>query len=331
MGHKRLPRRFGVASALALLVAPLAACGSAAGADEGDPFTVGSVSTGIASRELVAAVDSGYLEEAGFTVSLEKVRSDAQLTPLMANGEAPVAYLTYVTTMTALNAGIPLRMVSGTQRLEPRIQTAWVRADSPIASPADLRGARIGVASVGGFGNVLFGEALAGTGLTLDDVTLTEVAFADMAPALERGDIDVGWLPAPFAAAERIKPDSRLRQIIDFNDVGSLAGLPQGGIAATTEFAEKNPRALAALREQQQRVADELAADPDRDRRLQIQLGGYSPEIAAELPLQVYAGSFTAEDLSRLQDLMITYELLPPGTSLDLRGFVGDAHPAGGA
>jgi NitT/TauT family transport system substrate-binding protein len=328
MGLKRLPRKLGAALAGGLL---LAACGGGASADEGDPFTVGSLSTGIASRELVEAVDSGYLKEAGFTVSVEKLRSDAQLTPLMANGEMPVAYLTYVTTMTALNAGIPLRMVSGTQRLEPEIQTAWSRSDSPIATAADMRGARVGVSSVGGFGNVLFGEALAGAGLTLDDVTLTEVAFSDMAAALERGDIDVAWLPAPFAAAERIKPDSRLRQIIDFNDVGSLAGLPQGGIAATAEFAAENPRALAALREQQLRTADELAADPERDRQLQIRLGGYDPSIAAELPLQRYAGSFTAEELARLQDLMITYGLLPAGTSLDLAGFVGDAGSAGGA
>lgn len=328
MGQKRLPKTSAAVMTLGVL---LAACGGGASADEGEPFTVGSVSTGIASRELVEAVDGGHLQEAGFTVTVEKLRSDAQLTPLMANGEMPVAYLTYVTTITALNAGIPLRMVSGTQRLEPDIQTAWTRSDSPIASAADLRGARIGVSSVGGFGNVLFGEALAGAGLRLDDVTLTEVAFSDMAAALERGDIDVAWLPAPFAAAERVKPDSRLRQIIDFDDVGSLAGLPQGGVAATAEFALESPRALAALREQQQRVADELAADPERDRRLQIRLGGYDPAIAAELPLQSYAGAFTAEELTRLQTLMITYGLLPAGTSLDLAQFVGDAGAAGGA
>jgi NitT/TauT family transport system substrate-binding protein len=331
MGHKRTWKRIASALTLVLVVVPLAACGGGPSVDEGAPFTVGSVSTGITSRELIDAVDRGYLADAGFTVSVEKLRADAQLTPLMANGEMPAAYLTYVTTLTALNAGIPLRMVSGIQRLEPGIQTAWTRAGSPITGAADLRGARIGVSSVGGLGNVLFGEALAKAGLTLDDVTLTEVAFGDMAPALERGDIDVAWLPAPFAAAERIKPGSRLRQIIDFNDVGSLAGLPQGGIAATAEFAAENPRALTALREVQQRVADELAADPERDRQLQIRLGGYSPDIASELPLQRYAGGFSVDDLSRLQDLMITYGLLPAGTSIDLAGFVGNSNAAGGA
>ncbi|ASR34568.1 hypothetical protein BAY61_05720 [Prauserella marina] len=322
MGYRR---RATAIVALLLGAAGLAGCGgSTPSADEGASFVYGTVSTGIVSREVMAADKLGYLDEAGVDLSVKKLQSDTMLTPLMANGETSIGYLTYVTTVTALRSGIPLRMVSGIQELEPDIQTVWVPKDSPVTSIADFKGKTIGVSAVGGYGNVLFGEALATEGLTLEDVTLTEVSFSDMASALERGDIDLGWLPAPFAAAQRANPDTPLRQVVDFNDIPALTGLPQGGVVATAEFYEQNPETIGKFREQEKRAADYLRENPDYDRELQKELAGYEPSVTSELPLQGYAGSFSADDLERLLTLMTKYGLLEEGDEVDLGAFVGD-------
>ena len=85
-----------------------------------------------------------------------------------------------------IHEGLPLQRV-GTLVATP-LNCLLVLDDGPIATPADLKGRKVGY-SVGGIEEAMLGQILKTHGLSLDDVELINVNWS-MSPSLMSGQVD---------------------------------------------------------------------------------------------------------------------------------------------
>lgn len=294
------------------------------GALETTSITYGVFSTGLAAREVLVAEDLGYFDDVGLDIEFSNVATTQALIPLFASGQIDMGYLSYQPANAAMAAGVDLKLVDAVQTLNDGMQALFVRMDSNIESIEDVKDKKVGLLSVGGYGDILLGEALAEAGLTLDDVELVEVPFSNMVSSLEQEVIDVGWLPSVFIPIALNDQDERSRLLLDYNSVSSLASLPQGGTVATTTFIEENPNTLAAYAEAVQRAADYLEANPDYDLAFHAETLDVPEAALVGTALVPYEGSVNVDELQRVVDLQKKYDQL--SGDIDLEAFASYQH-----
>lgn len=112
-----------------------------------------------------------------------------------------------------------------------------VAADSPVQSPADLKGKKIGYVP-GTMHEILLRETLIRSGLSPDrEVALTRVDFFDMGLALARGGIDAFVSGEPFPTIAVIKGYGR---ILSYPYYGESIGTINAGMLVTRNSIEKD-------------------------------------------------------------------------------------------
>lgn len=288
------------------------------GPPEVTDITFGTFSTGTAALPVMLAIEEGFFEDEGLSVTEQYLESTTAIVPLLASGDVEYAVLSVEAMFTALQAEIDLDLLATIgEGGSENAQMLWVRDDSGIETAADMEGATVGLLTVGGLGDILLGEALAEVDLTLDDVTLTEVSFSNMRLALERGDIDVGWLPGPFNAALLAEDPDDLRPVVDYADVGSLREQYGSCICANAGFAAEHPNTTARFVRAMTRAADMLAADPDFERETLARFGEFEPEIVEFLPNYPYNTDPDRAWFERSMERMIDYGQLEGPVDLD--------------
>jgi NitT/TauT family transport system substrate-binding protein len=227
-------RRFGAVAVVGALVAALAGCGTA---DE--PSGGGATATGgVTAIKLqlqwfvqgqfagyIAAADKGFYREQGLDVQILEGGVDIVPQTVLAQGGADFAIAWVPKALASREQGAEITNIGQIFQKSGTYQVSF--AKSNIASPADLRGKKVGN---WGFGNEF--ELFAGmTKAGLDpgkDVTLVQQQF-DM-QALLRGDIDAAQamsyneyaqlLEAKDPATGQLyKPDAFT--ILNWNDVGT--------------------------------------------------------------------------------------------------------------
>lgn len=135
---------------------------------------------------LIVAAEQGLFAAEGLEVELV-APSDPSLPPkLVAAGKADIAVSYQPQLHLQVEAGLPLVRV-GTLVATP-LNCLLVRADGPIRSIADLKGATVGY-SVAGVEESLMTAMLGRAGLSLDDVTMINVNFA-LSQAVLAGQVD---------------------------------------------------------------------------------------------------------------------------------------------
>ncbi|MFC7400952.1 ABC transporter substrate-binding protein [Citricoccus sp. GCM10030269] len=283
----------------------------------------GSFSTGTGARQVLVAEDMGLFEDHGIDLEITTLMSTSALAQLVASGDADIANLTYQPAFNAMAAGVELRMLSGVQKLQDGMQTVYVKEDSGIESIEDLRGKKIAVASLGGYGESMVAEALETAGMTLDDVTMVEVSPPETTAAIQRGDVDAGHLTPPSRAAVEAEDGQGLEMLIDFNSIPSLEGMPQGALVTSADYYEGHEDLIGNFMDAVDEAAQALEEDPEQDTKYLAELGKFEPSIAENIVLETWVGGETTrEDLQRVVDLMVEHGQLQEG-SVDLDQFMG--------
>jgi NitT/TauT family transport system substrate-binding protein len=130
----------------------------------------------------------GFLEQEGYKLTLLDSDTSVPYVAFLANGDADVAMLDAIETLTARATGQDIKIVYEAYQYAP--EGIVVKADSPVQSLADLKGKKIGLAEQPD--EVTTQIALDSVGLTLDDVTTFVVGNQGpvMAAALRDNTID---------------------------------------------------------------------------------------------------------------------------------------------
>ncbi|GAA4144790.1 ABC transporter substrate-binding protein [Actinomadura keratinilytica] len=302
-----LHRRTLLAGALALTVAAsAAACGdseekSANGLEQSE-ITVGTMLVGD-TAPLQLAISRGLFKAEGLTVKTQVINGGAEAIPRLKSGQLDISFGNYVSFFNAAATGaLKVKVVAEASQTAPKTHTLLVAKDSPIRSIADLKGKKIGVNTKRNVGTLLVRSAAKPAGVELDeDKNFVEVPPPNMEAALKSGSVDAVQAIEPFGTQIQQKLGARL--LADLSS-GATADFPLAGYATTEEFANKNPKTVAAF----QRAivkAQGMAADRKVVQDILPKYArGIDANVAATMVYTAYPTSLNATRLQRVADVM---------------------------
>ncbi|MDE2570952.1 MAG: ABC transporter substrate-binding protein [bacterium] len=221
-----LTRRSFVSSlAAATAVAPAAAL--AAGTR---PLTIGHVPSTLFAPFYVA-IARGYLQQAGFAPSVQRIGSGEEAMALLANGQLDVVLGGIsAATFNAVQRGFNVKILSSAafQPAKGHPSALLVREDlyeGGLRTPAGLKGKSIGfLGGKGATGAYYVSLILRPFGLKLPDLDVRGLSSPDQGPALARRAIDSVFAAAPFTTS--FEQQKLAREIAD----------PPAGISCTASF-----------------------------------------------------------------------------------------------
>jgi NitT/TauT family transport system substrate-binding protein len=201
------------------------------------------------------ADQAGYYATEGLDVTFQN-DIDANLVPKVGVGNVDLGLSDGTSVIPAVSQGIPIRYLATIYAKFPSI--VFAKADSGIATPADLKGRKIGIPAKSGSSWIMLQALLASANLTVSDVTITEYPDFGQAAAVANGAVDAatGFVnnePVQLALA------GTKVNILRIDDITPLPG--PGIIAGTVTIAAKKP-AVAGFIRATLKAMNEIAATP---------------------------------------------------------------------
>lgn len=153
------------------------------------------------------AADEGFFAEQGIRLEMSRFDSAALMVAPLSAGQldvgdgAPSAAL-----YNAINQGLELKIVADAGQNTANggvVMIFSLRKDSPITSPAQLKGAKISLPARGISPETDLRALLRLGNLTMNDVDITLMSFADAVTALKNGSINMAMQVEPFATRIR--------------------------------------------------------------------------------------------------------------------------------
>jgi NitT/TauT family transport system substrate-binding protein len=252
---------------------------------------------------LYIAQDKGLFAQEGLHVTIEPIVSSADATKGQNDGKFDITAgnsVSYIQDQVGRQSD--LEIVAEGSLMQAGNQALYTLPGSRITTVSDLQGARIGVNARNNIGTLLISSVLAEYGVPASQVHFVPVNFPFMGQALQKGTIDVAWLPEPFGSADA--ESMGLRELCDL-DQGATENFPVGWYVTTKAWAKKYPRTLqaflAALRAGQQ-LADSRRNMVEQAMERLPSPYTVAPEIAAVMTLENYPLSVSPGiDLQRVQ------------------------------
>ena len=151
------------------------------------------------------AVKKGYFREEGIQPELVGMAT-TDLLPSLVSGQVDVVAGIIVGSalFNAFGRGIPVKIVADHGANLPNASAGAVVIRKELADsgayrgPADLRGRKVALTTLGGAPDLVMDRFLRSAGLTIADVETVVMPFPDMLPALGNGAVDAAWSQEPF-------------------------------------------------------------------------------------------------------------------------------------
>ena len=201
---------------------------------------------------------------------VQVVEGGATLAEMIGSGKVDAGYGLYATQLQAMENGLPISYTSG---IHVGCTKYYVRADSPIKTVADLRGAKIGVPGLADSSVMNLKRKLmdVGIGVTAEknEVEFLAYASADLAIALNNGAVDVIGAHDPVATkGERAY---NFRKILDTGTDEKFRVEYCCQQFVTHKLLKKNPEGAAAVTRALQKASAFVEAEPRLAAQLQIE------------------------------------------------------------
>ena len=222
------------------------------------PLTVGlGYIPSVQFAQFYLADQAGYYTDAGLDVTLQN-KIDPDLITLLGQGAVDIGSGDGTSIIPAVSQGIPVVYTSTLYGQFPSVLIA--KADAGIATPADLRGTRIGIPGRYGSSWIMLQALLGSASLTTDDVTIVEFPDYGQAAALQQGAVDAA---TGFANNEPIQLQNAGIATVVLT-VDAIVPLPGPGLVTGTATLAAKGDALAAFTAATLRAMGEIAADPQK-------------------------------------------------------------------
>jgi len=241
----------------------------AAGTKTGGDYTlvIGlPVTGGLCEAPFYIAIEKGYYEEEGLKWKEYKMDPGTAMNHLT-TGQIDVTNNLLATLIqpiaNGLDVKIPIALHTGCVK-------TLVRADSDIQTPLDLKGKRIGVASLNSSSKVIPSRVLASLGLKPDgdgaDVEWVIYPQAELPLALERGLVDAIGLGDP--AASIIENEGKARVVINNATDDNLKNEFCCVAPVRTKALEEHPEEIAKFLRAIQKASKWVQENPDETARI---------------------------------------------------------------
>ncbi|MDL4774733.1 MULTISPECIES: ABC transporter substrate-binding protein [Thermomonosporaceae] len=299
-------RRTSLCGALtAALALSLAACGggeekSANGLEKSE-ITVGvmPITEGAAVQ---IAISKGFFKAEGLKVKIKTVTGAAEALPQLKGGSLDIAHGGHVGIIQAAADGLyKLRIVAEASAMTKNLNGVLVAKDSPIKSPKDLAGKKIGTNAAGNQNSLLLRATLEPYGVQIDEKKDVVVApFPAQEQLLKTDKAQAIIVPEPFVT--QIQQSIGARILTDFSS-GPTKDFPITGFASTEEFAKKNPKTIAAFQRGLVK-AQALATDRAVLQEAMPKFTKMDPKLVSVISMNAYPTSTSATRLQRVADVM---------------------------
>ncbi len=204
---------------------------------------------------LYVAIEKGYFREAGLDVTMD-YGNETDAVALVGANQIPFAIVSGEQVLLARAQGLPVRYVA-----------AWYHdypvgivspADKGIATPADLRGRRIGVPMLSGASYIGLRALLNAGGLTEEDVTIDVIGF-NQVETLLAGRVDAAVI---YVANEPVNLaargfDQHVLRVADYQD---LVG---NGLLTSEHALAENPQMVRGMVKAVLRGIEDTITNPD--------------------------------------------------------------------
>lgn len=256
------------------------------------------------AAHLFIAVNEGFFAEEGLEVTPTIIQTPTTAIPSLLNNELQVALMTSVPIVTAASKGLPIQVVSGSDRypLDGATDTTAlaVAPGSGIESVGDLAGKTVALVGLKSAPELALRVVLEEAGVDPADVEVVEIAYPDMLPALEANRVDAAFIVDPFLSAAKAAGLTTISQ--PFTDgIGGMSALLWVGSDA---FVGANPETMQKFAAAMKRAGEFANENPDAIRAVLPEFTSLPPEAIEKSILPVYAADVTAADIEAYVQLM---------------------------
>lgn len=261
----------------------------------------------LASLPEYVALKKGFFEKQGLDVTIQ---SSADITNLPAalGKQFDFGVGLQNVLISAVANGLPLVAAGGGQVESPKAPNSAmiVNGDSGIKNASDLKGKRVGVATVNGSMALEALWWLHKSGVEPSDVHLVQVAFANMADQLKAKRVDAVMPLVPFVQSVLASvPGS-----VNLGDPGLSVGkdgITQGSfLMADKSWAKNNADTVCSVEKAAVEAIDFIKSNPDETREILAGYSGISMDVLKDLNLGEFRAYETAEDLEQWLEVMKT-------------------------
>jgi NitT/TauT family transport system substrate-binding protein len=254
---------------------------------------------------IYAADKLGFFKQEGLEVTIDKAAGGAQTLPLLVQGTLQLAVTPIVSVALANQQGFKLRIIPPAlddKRNTPGQTAQIVLSDSPIKSPADLKGKRVAVNVINSV-NWLYDRAFVRLKGKIDpnEVQYAEVPFPSMVDALLRGSVDAINVPQPF---HHIAVATGKVRVLGYPFVEMQPGLHIAPYAGTAAWLDANPKTVKAFVNAMTRAIEHMRKNPDDAKRLIAEFTGAKPDIVAAVPMDDWSTTLSAADVAATLKVM---------------------------
>ncbi|KAB2345274.1 ABC transporter substrate-binding protein [Actinomadura rudentiformis] len=261
------------------------------------------------SAPVYLAQQKGFFKEEGLTVKTEVFAGGAAALPKLLGGNIDVMVSNHVTAISTTAKGNKLRILAEIDLGVEKELPVLVAKDSPIRTPADLKGKKIALNTLRNLGELTVTSALATAGVDVkkDDVQFVEMPFPGMVAALEKKSVDAIWVAEPFLTDAQKKLGAR--PVLDSLS-GATKDLPLDGYVATDAFVKKNPKTVAAFKRAIGRAQALAAQDRNAVVNILPSFAKIDKNTASSIVIGPFVTSTSETRLQRVADLMLQYGFL---------------------
>ncbi|GLW06422.1 ABC transporter substrate-binding protein [Microtetraspora sp. NBRC 13810] len=247
----------------------------------------------------------GHFAAQGLSVDFKSSGGGTTVIPSLINGELDIAGSNVVSSMIAIDRGLPVKIIApGTSAgvdASRDFSALLVTQGSPIRTVADLSGKRIAVNALQSVSDVIVAGLMARHGGDFASVTFVEMPFPDMLPAIERGNVDAGFLIEPFGTVGR---SQGLREVVQ-PYAALQPGLQIGGYLAAAETVESEPEMVAAFKRAVRDTARDIARDPESFRAALPKISNLDAAMAARVRLNQWKPDNDRAGMESLAAIML--------------------------
>jgi NitT/TauT family transport system substrate-binding protein len=258
------------------------------------------------------AQDGGFFKREGLDVQAVNVESGSVSRDKMISGEVDLGEITYPTLFVAQHRGADLRLVCDGTFASPKSNELVTVPGSPVKSIDDLPGKRVAITAVNAASQILTKSVMRDHVVDFRNVNWVLVPLPNMAAALQDKQVDAAYLPEPF-----LTKAARLVHATPIVDVasGSTQDFPILGYAATNEWTQKHPVAMAAF----QRAMLNATREANRARAtwepLVVKYAKVEEGDAMLMTQPGFASTLDARRIQRWPDLLVQLGVIPTGVN----------------
>lgn len=313
-------RRTTAAAATVALALMLGACGSEsaapapAAADQVKDLKVGGPPT-LSGLGLRVAISQGNFTGDGLNVTPVVNKSANDAVPQLLSGELRVAVMDTITFMQARSQGLPVRIIAvngeqSTNGEDGAMSAAGVvaKADSPISSPTNLVGKKVGVPAIKTQTWMNIRAFVDAAGGDSSKIEFVEVPSAQTIDLVVQGTVDASTPAEPLMsssiAAGKVK-------LIHNTDAPGNKGVPSSVYVATEEFIAKNPDTVKDFADSVYAAAKEVNGNRELAAKVAQSELKYTPEQLKNAFYQTFGvAATTPAQIDKISDLAVKYGIL---------------------